>query len=314
MGHQTGAGSSVLIGFQSDIKTIATDGFVLAVNSSSLNASRNQTSPQTIRGDLNPVEPFAGNLSASGTIVVPVDSIQFWYMLKAAFGDPTTAGSSPYTHTYKAGTTRAFFTIEHQFTELGTAKYFQYIGCKVNSMSMSMGEDGELIASFEIVAASRTIATSSFDSSPTSLGFTRLKNSQMTLEEGGATISNAKMMDLTVAFNCDTSNYVIGGGGVLGSIPDGVMSVTGKLDTLFEDDSLLTKAVNSTETSLEATFTGSASSALVITLPELQYSPNDPGIDGPQGLAVSLNFSAYYTNATEETSVQIVLTNTEAHA
>lgn len=314
MGHQTGAGSSVLIGFQSNISTVATDGFVIAVNNSSLAAKRNQNTPQTIRGNLNPVEPFTGNLSASGSITVPVDSIQFWYLLKMAFGDPITVGSDPYTHTYKAGDTRPYITVEHQFTELGTAKYFRYLGAKVNAVSMSMGDDGELVAKFDLVAANRTIASSSFDASPTTLGFSRLQNNQLALEEGGATISNAKMVSLNINFNCDTSNYVIGGGGVLGSIPDGVMTVSGKLDALFEDTTLLEKAINETESSLQATFTGSSSSILDITLPEVKYAQNDPSIDGPQGLAVSLDYSAYYTNATEATSVQVVLTNGEAHA
>lgn len=315
MAQQTGAGSKVVIGFQDDIDTTATDGFVLAINSSSLNATRNQNTANTIRGNLNPVEPFDGNLSASGSIVVPVDSMQFWYMLKAAFGDPATSGSSsPYTHVFKAGNARGFLTVEHQFLELATPQYFRYTGVKINSMSLSMGEDGELVATFDVVAANRTIATSAFDSTPTSLGLSRLKNNQMTLKEGGATISNAKLVDLTVNFNCDTDQYVIGGGGILGSIPDGVMAVSGKIDALFEDVSLLNKAVNSTESSMEATFTGGTSSILKILLPELKYTPADPGIDGPKGLAVSLNYAAYYTDATEETSVQITLINTEAHA
>ena len=314
MAHQTGAGAQVVIGFQDDIDTIATDGFVVAINNSSLVASRSQNTPKTIRGDLNPVEPFTGNLSASGSITVPVDSIQFWYLLKAAFGDPTTAGSDPYTHTYKAGGTRPYLTVEHQFTELGTAKYFRYRGVKVNTVSFSMGDDGELTAKFDLVAANRTIESSAFDATPTTLGFARLQNNQLALEEGGSTISNAKMVSLDINFNCDTSNYVIGGGGILGSIPDGVMTVSGKLDTLFEDTTLLAKAIAETESSLKATFTGSSSSILDITLPEIKYAQNDPGIDGPQGLAVSLNYAAYYTNSSEATSVQMVLTNGEAHS
>lgn len=315
MTQQTGAGSKVVIGFQPDIDTVATDGFVLAINTSSLSASRNQNTARTIRGNLNPVEPFDGNLSASGSIVVPVDSRQFWYMLKAAFGDPVTTGTGPYNHVFKAGNDRSFLTVEHQFLELGTPQYFRYVGVKINSMSISsMGADGELVASFDVVAANRSIETSAFDSSPTTLGFARLQNNQMTLKEGGSAISNVKLVDLSVNFNCDTSNYVIGGGGILGSVPDGVMSVSGKIDALFEDVSLLTKAVNSTETSLEGTFTGSSASMFKILMPEVKYTQADPSIDGPQGLTVGLNYAAYYTDATEGTSVQMTLTNSEAHA
>jgi len=314
MTQATGAQSKLLLGFQADIDTIATEGFVMPINRSTLNASKSQNSAATIRGNLNPVEPFDGNLSSAGQITVPVDSVAFWYWLKAIFGSPTTSGTDPYDHVYKAGTTRPYLTIEHQFTDLGTAKYFQYKGCKVASFSMSGGGDGELVANIDVAGASRTIASSSFDASPTTLTMSRLKNNQMTLKEGGSTISNAKMIDLSVNFNVDTSQYVIGGGGVLGSIPDGVMSVSGNLSTLFEDTTLLDKAINSTESSAEVTVSAGASSALVIELTELKYTPRDPGIEGPQGLSVNLPFNCYYDNDADETSVKTTLTNGDAHA
>ncbi len=314
MSQQTGAMASVVMGFESAFNTIATEGFVMFINNSTIRGSKNQISPATIRGNLNPVEPFDGNLSVAGQITVPVDSIAFWYWLRAALGTPTTAGTDPYTHTYKAGEARDSFTIEHQFTELGTSKYFQYTGCKISSMSFSAGDDGELVANFDVVGAEETISSSSFDASPTTLDFARLKNSHLTLTEGGSTLSNAKLVDCNINFNTDTSQYVIGGGGVLGSLPDGVMSVTGNLNTLFEDTTLLEKAINGTESALVLSFSYSASSALVITFPEIKYTQNSPTVDGPQGLAVSLPFAGYYDNNSDATSIMAVLTNSEAHA
>ena len=122
------------------------------------------------------------------------------------------------------------------------------------------------------------------------------------------------MVSLDVNFKCDTSQYVIGGGGTLGAIPDGVMAVTGNLDALFEDTSLLEKAINGTESALELTFSGGLSSILVIDFNELKYSPNSPGIPGPQGIAISLPWSAYYDDDAAGSSVVVTLTNGEAHA
>ena len=251
----------------------------------------------------------------AGTIVVPVDSIQFWYLLKAAFGDPATTGTGPYSHKFKAGIVeRPYITFEQQFTDLASPRYFQYTGCKINGLSFSAGDDGELVANFEVVGSNRNIATTSFDTSPTVLGFARLKNNQLSLKEGGSSVFNTKLVDLNINWNCDTSQYVIGGGGILGSIPDGVMSVSGNLNALFEDTTLLEKAVNSTESSIEITFEAASTSKLVFNLPELKYTPDDPGIEGPQGIAVSLPFSAYYDNNSDATSVVATLTNSEEHA
>lgn len=314
MAQQTGAQASVLIGVESAFKTIATDGFVMPVNSSSVKGSKNQNSAATITGNLNPVEPFDGNVSVSGSIVVPVDSVAFWYWLQLALGTPVTTGTGPYVHTYKAGNTRPSFTLEHQFTELSSNRYFQYTGCKISGMSLSAGDDGELVATFEVVGAEETIATSSFDASPTSLSLVRLKNSHLAMTEGGSAITNAKLVDLNINFNLDTSNYIIGGGGILGSLPDGIYSVSGNLNALFEDTTLLEKGVNGTESAIALTFTGASTSILVLTFPEIKYTQNSPGIDGPQGMAVSLPFNGYYDNNSDATSFMATLTNSEAHS
>ena len=315
MTQQTGALAKVMIGFESAFNTIATEGFIMPVNSSSVKGSKNQQSAATITGNLNPVEPFDGNESVAGSIVVPVDSLAFWYWLRLALGAPVTTGSSsPYTHTYKAGTARESFTIEHQFTELDASRYFQYTGCKISGMSIAAGDDGELVANFEIVGAEETIASSSFDSSPETLSLARLKNSHLALTEGGSSLANAKLVDCNINFNLDTGNYVIGGGGVLGSLPVGIYNVAGNLSALFENTTLLEKGINGTESALVLTFTGSATSALTITFPEIKYTQNSPGIDGPQGIAISLPFAGYYDNNSDATSFKAVLTNSEEHA
>ncbi|MCK5541710.1 MAG: hypothetical protein KAI40_03385 [Desulfobacterales bacterium] len=315
MTQATGALAKLVLGFETTFGTAAAAGFVIPINSSTLKMSRNQTQPATITGNINPVEPYDGNSSVSGEINVPIDSLAFWYMLKAALGVPVTTGaSSPYAHAFKAGTTRPSLTLEHQFTDLATPKYFLYTGCKISTISLSAGDDGELVATFGVVGTSEVIGTSPFDADPTDLGFARLKNNQLTLKEGGSTISNAKMVDCSINFNVDTGQYVIGGGGVLGSIPEGVMTITGNLNALFEDTVLLQKALDSTESSLELTFEESATSKIVILFPEIKYALNSPGIEGPMGIAVSLPFAAYYTNASEETSLLVTLSNPEAHA
>ncbi len=314
MTQATGALSKLLLGFESTFQTPPADGFVMSINSSDLKSTRNQITPATIRGDLNPVEPSDGNTSVAGSISVPVDSIAFWYWLKAAFGDPVTTGTGPYVHEFKAGNIRPTLTLEHQFLNIDSPRYFRYVGCKVSAIAISAGDDGELVATFSIVGTSETIETSSFDATPTVVSFSRLKNNQLSLNEGGSPISNAKLVDMNIDFTVDTDEYVIGSGGVLGSVPDGVMAISGNLNTLFEDVVLLNKAINSTESSLEMTFSASATSILVIKFPEVKYTRNSPGIEGPQGLAISLPFGAYYTDAPEATSVVATLTNSEEHA
>lgn len=310
----TGAQSKIVAGLESAYKTVATAGFVLPFNSCSLRPDRQQNTPKTIRGNLNPAEPFDGNLSISGNITVPVDSVAFWYWLRYACGTPVTTGADPYAHVWTLGGARDSITLEEQYLDLDTPLYYRYRGVKVSSMKIGLGGDGELTCDFGLVAATYSEETSPFDASPTVITEARLQNRHLAMTEGGSSISNATSLDFDVAFNLDSSTYCIGGGGEIGQAPDQIYDYKGSIKALFEDSSLYTKARNSTESSIVATLTNGASSILSFNFPELKYSENAPSIDGPQGILVDLNFVAYYSNATEATGFQITLTNGDAHA
>lgn len=313
----TGALSKMVIGFE-DVATgtAATAGFEVPFISSSLSLNKNKTVSQVIDGDYNPKKPSSGNKLVSGQVVVPLDSIATWYWFSSMFNTLTTSGTDPYDHEFKmAGTTkRTALTIEHQYLDLDTPQYFQYLGCKINQASVSVGGEGELIMTMDIVGISRTVDTSSFDGSATDIGYGPLDNSDASLKEGGSAYADSTTVDFSIGFNVQTDQYVIGGGGELGDVPDGRMAVSGNNTFLFKDLTLLNKGINDTETSLEFTFTQSASSQIIIEFPELQYAESDPGIPGPQGLLVTLPWQAYYDDNADSSSVVVTVTNGEAHA
>ena len=312
MTQARGGNAKVIMGFESTFGTEASAGFTMPVNSSELHSNRNIQAAATIVGSRNPVEPFQGNLAVEGSIVVPLDSDAFWYWLKAAFGAPSTSGSGPYIHEFKVPANQLSLTLEHQYVDL--TKYATFTGCKISQWSMEIGGDGELVSNFDLVGAAEEITGTPFDASPTALTIRRLNNFQATLEEGGAELANARTVSFTVNMGLDTDQYVIGGAGALGAIPEGIISVAGNVTTLFESVALLDKAIASTESSLEITVTIDANYNLVIKFPEIQYARNTPGITGPGGILVSLDFQGYYTNAAEATSCEVNLTNQDAHA
>lgn len=313
----TGALSKLVIGFESvAYGTAAAAGFDVPFVTSGLSLSRNKTTSPIIRGDFNPVKPSPGNKSVSGTIVVPFDSVASWYWLKAAFNTVATTGTDPYTHvfTMEGATKRTSLTIEHQYLDLDTPQYFQYTGCKISSMSFSIGGEGELMMNLNVVGSDRTISATSIDAAATEISYDPVNQSEASLTEGGSAFADATDISVDINFNPDTSQYVIGGGGALGAIPDGIMAVTGTLNALFKDTALLTKASGNTETALIATYNGGASNQVLAEFPELQYEESDPPIDGPQGIKVSLPWGAYYDDGTDASSVVLTLINAEAHA
>jgi hypothetical protein len=312
MTQAKGSATQLILGFEATFGTDATAGFVMPFNTSGLNQSRNIITPATITGNRNPSEPFQGNKIVEGPIVVPLDSDAYWYWLKAMFGDPSTSGTGPYVHEFKVPTSQSPLTIEHQFTDI--TQYAKYNGCKISGWSMELGGDGELVSTFEIIGQKETFSGSAFDASPTSLTLRRLKNFQATLEEGGASFATATAVSFNVNMGLDRDQYSIAGGGEVGDLPEGNIEITGNLTALFEDLTLLNKAKNATESSLEIIVTIDANYKISILFPEIQYGENSPEINTPGGIVVDLPFNAYYTDASEATSLEVNLTNQDAHA
>lgn len=311
MAQQKGSTINVLLGYESTYGTVATTGFVLPVNTFGVKGTQALNTAMTLTGTRNPVAPFAGNRNVAGPIVVPMDSVAFWYWCYLMFGAPSTGSGPPYEHEFKIGNTMPSASLEPPFTDLATNKYGRFLGNKVANWSCELGGDAELVNNLDILGASDSLETSAFDGSPTTVSLARLNNFQAAITEGGGALSNARSISFAVNFGLDESNFLIGGSGVRGSLPEGIVGATGNVKTLFEDTSLLDKALNSTESSIKITITGSANSIVEIEFQEVQYERNSPDIPGPQGLLVDLNFQAFYDDGSEASAVVVRVTNTD---
>lgn len=310
MTQQKGVNAKLLLGFENmAYGTVAADGFLMPFNSCGVVASRAQNSPTTLTGTRNTVTPFAGNFNVAGPIVVPADSDAMAYWLYAMFGNPGTTGSDPYIHEFKVGSSMPSFSLEKIFEDLAANVYERLVGCKISTFSIIVGGDGELIMNMDILGANMTEETATFDGSPATISLDRINNFHAALTEGESPISNATEVALNVDFGLDADNYLIGGGGIRGDIPEGLVTVTGNLKTIFEDKTLLEKALNEDESGLKITLTASASSILEFEIQELKYSVNGIPVDGPQGLIVSLDYVGYYKDASEASNIVARVTN-----
>ena len=310
MTQAKGARAKVVIDFESvyntDPETPA--GKILNINSSNLSGSQSLNTAGTIRGNRNPAEPFRGNTSVGGATVVPVDLIGIGYILKALFGAPTTTNASAdYTHVFKPGDEQPSLVVEQQFPDIGV--YAKYNGCKASRFSISVGGDGELTASLDWLGAKETISSSAYDESATAIALVRFGNFQASLEEGGSLLAIATSVDLTIDMGLDGDTYVIGGQGFRGAINEGIIGISGTVRALFQNNTLLNKAVNGTPTSLKITFTKAANKALEIFLPEVVYERKTPGIEGPRGILIELPFQAYYSSNGDNTAIKTTLKN-----
>lgn len=283
-------------------------GIKMPFNTCGLRGVRNLIDDTVIRNTRNPAQPSRGNQNVEGDIVVPVDVIGIGYWLRAMFGAPTTTGTGPYTHTFKPGDLQPSLVLAKEFTDIG--QYLKYNGCKVSKMAVTFGGDGELTATFTIMGAKETIGVSSYDTTPTEITLTKFSHFQATIQEGGLACAIGTEVRLEVDFDLDGDQYVIGGGGIRGDIPEGMVKPSGSITALFQDATLLNKAVNGTESSLKVTLT-SGTNSLEIFIPELIYEQQSPGIEGPRGIRIQLPFRGYYGDSTEAAVIQVKLSNSQ---
>ena len=285
-------------------------GKIMPFNSLELVGSQNLIDPATITGTRNPVEPGKGNLSVSGSLTVPMGLKDIGWWLKGMFGAPTTTGTTNYTHKYKVQNTQPSLVVQKGFTDLG--KYMLYNGVKIGTFKLGFGGDAELTASMDLVGATETIGTSTYDAAATSVQLQRLNNFQASIKEGGVSVANILSGEIDLDFGLDSTQYVIGKNGTLGDIPEGIIKVSGNIKALFTDTTLLEKGINNTESSLEVAFTIDANNSLTFSIPELIYERKTPPISGPSGVVVELNWKGYYTDGADASAMVVTLKNSVA--
>ena len=254
-------------------------GVLLPINSFSLKPSRAKNTPGTLTGRYDPAEPFDGNLEVSGGVVVPVDARAFGHWLRAMFGAPATTGTgepaaAPFTHVWKSNKDMPSLVMQATYGDI----YGQFVGCKVSSLAMQAGGDGELTATVNMLGRDADYVDADYNAGAPSVAMKRFNNFQGSLLSGGAEIGVVTDCSLNIDFGLDSSIRKLGDKGRVYDLPQGVMAVTGSLTVFITDKTLLMKAKNSEELSLDLSFAIDEGNKLTFSVPEVQLS-----YDGPRG-------------------------------
>lgn len=275
---------------------------------SEVRSSQTLNEDQTIRDSRSPAKPTQGNIDVSGSIVVPVDSIGIGYWLKSMFDDPSTSGAGPYDHVFTLGDNQPSLVIEQGFNDISV--YERFNGCRISTFSMELGGEGDVTASIDVMGAEETVDASTYDGSPTEITLKKFNQFQASIEEDGSTIAIVTQASIDIDFALDGDQYTLGNEGQRKDIPEGIAAITGNITALFENSTLLNKAIEGTESSLKLTLTN-GSDVLSFDLPEIMYERNSPGITGPQGILIELPYRAYDQDSDKNTALEVTLTNSQ---
>lgn len=231
------------------------DGKKLYFVSADLSSDQNLMDSETITGLRERARPVQGNITVSGNVDMEIGAESIGTLLKHALGQHTTTGTGPYVHTITLGDLPVGMTLEKDFGAniSGTGRYEKFNGCRVKSLALDLPSEGFPKAQFAIVGASSTLASAPLDASITDYGHTSFSAFEASIQEGGAAIAVVTAAKINLDNGLDESVYVVGGQGKRRALPEQFSTVTGEITALFEDPTLLNKAINRTASSLKIT-------------------------------------------------------------
>ncbi len=299
MAFAQGSRSQLAVGVQSDFTTTATSFTNLPFKNHSMNLSKQRVAGSDIQAHRMPTVDRHGNRSVSGSIAADLRHDEFDVLMRAAlmsdndFDTGFTAGDGTTTVTNAAivGTTPTFLTIEDYAEDIDQARLFT--GCTVNTMSVNLSPNQMVNATFGIVgrdmsisATQKTVTASAgnepFDSysGDIKLGSKGSLGSALTLITGmNFTLTNGFAPTLVVG---ETS---------ASDMSFGTASLTGTVTAYFEDETLVNRFLNETESALEVSV-GDGTNDLTFLMPRIKINSANVGVNGPSSRIVNLSFVA----------------------
>jgi len=291
MARAQGARAQMALAFETTYGTPPASGFTrMPFASTTLGAEQPLLASELLGYGRDPLAPIKDAVTSDGDVVIPIDAASIGFWLKAAFGAPTTTGTTSKTHTFQSGNwTLPSFAIETGMPEV--PRYAMYAGCKLDSINWQMGRSGLLTATARIIAQGETVATSSAAGSLADLALTRFGHFNGSIKRNGQAIGNVVTADITYANNLDRVETIRADGKIEGADPS-IAALTGNIVVRFADQTLVTQAINGEACTLEFEYAVAGGVGLKLTAHAVYLPRPRVEIAGPQGIQATFDWQA----------------------
>jgi len=222
--------------------------------------------------------------------VVPIDAQAFGFWLKAAFGQPTTTGTGPWTHEFQSGS----WTLPNMSIETGmpeVPRYAMYSGCVLDQISWQMQRSGLLTATARLVAQGETAGTTTSAGTPAALELKRFGHFNGAISRNGAALGNVVSAEITYANNLDRVETIRPDGRIDGADPS-IAALTGRVEVRFADQVLVNQAINGDPCELAFGYTLPSGESLSLIAHAVYLPRPRIEISGPQGVQATFDWQA----------------------
>lgn len=276
----------------------------LPVNTHSLDLTKDRVEGNEIQADRMPRVDRHGNKQAGGSIEVDLRKGDFDEFIESAMLSTWDATPVDADDELKVGTTPKYFSIEDAANDISQFRLFT--GMSVSSMNVSIAPNQMVTTTFEMVGKTMTQAgsTASTGGSPTAASTNSPFDSYSgTISDGGSGISIVTSIDFSVS-NSFAPTFVVGSDSAQ-QLEFGRAVVEGTMTVYYEDETLINKFLQETESAVEVTVDDPTGTNLyTFSFPRVKYNGASVPLQNPQSRLITLPFIALY-DSTAETNLLI---------
>ena len=292
MARAQGARAQLAFAFETTYGTPPAKGYSrIPFATTTLGAEQPLQASELIGYGRDPLAPIKDAVTVDGDVVIPMDASSIGLWLKAAFGAPKTTGTeAPYTHEFRSGNwVLPSFSVETGMPEVPC--YAMYSGCMVDRLNWQMARSGLLTASVSLVAQSESVASVTKAGALTDLELIRFGHFNGAIQRDGSALGNVVSADITYANNLDRIETIRSDGRIDGADPS-VAALSGNITVRFEDQALVTQAINGAPCALVFAYEMSEGVSLEMTAHAVYLPRPRIEISGPQGIQATFEWQA----------------------
>jgi hypothetical protein len=291
MARAQGARAQMALAFETTYGTPPASGYTrMPFASTTLGAEQPLLNSELLGYGRDPLAPIKDAVTADGDVVVPIDAEAFGFWLKAAFGDPDTSGTGPWTHAFQSGGwVLPSLSIETGMPEV--PRFAMYSGCVLDQLTWQMQRSGLLTATARLVAQGETVGATSSAGTPAALELKRFGHFNGAISRNGSALGNIVSAEVTYANNLDRIETIRADGHIDGADPS-IAALTGRIEVRFADQTLVTQAINGEPCELEFAYSLPSGESFTFTVHAVFLPRPRIEIQGPQGVQATFDWQA----------------------
>ena len=270
----------------------------LPFSTHSLNLTKDRVAGNDIQSDRMPRVDRHGNRQVSGDIVVDLRDADYDAFLESAMLNTWS------TNVLKVGTTPKFFSIEDYAADIDQARLFA--GMSVSTMAISLAPNQMVTTTFGMVGKNMTIGQTQKTQTAAS-GAAPFDAYSGDIAIGNVASSSAVAIVTGLDFTLNNSfapTFVIGDDSAP-SLEYGRAEVEGTMSVYFENDSLINRFLNETESEISVSVNDPTGvNAYTFLFPRVKINSADVGVDGPTSRVIKMSFVSLF-DTTQATNLKI---------